>query len=155
MHPVRKKRLLVITAIVLILSAAVGLVMYALQQNINLFFSPSQIAMGEAPLNVIIRAGGMVVKGSVKRNSDTLAVAFDVTDFQYKVTIEYRGILPDLFREGQGIVAQGKLNNDGVFEATEVLAKHDEKYMPPEITEALKNAQRSTGESAESVQSTY
>ena len=155
MHPVRKKRLLVITAIVLILSAAGGLVMYALQQNINLFFSPSQIAMGEAPRNAIIRAGGMVVKGSVKRNSDTLAVAFDVTDFQYKVTIEYRGILPDLFREGQGIVAQGKLNNDGVFEATEVLAKHDEKYMPPEITEALKNAQRSTGESAESVQSTY
>ncbi|WP_369922555.1 cytochrome c maturation protein CcmE [Marinomonas polaris] len=155
MHPVRKKRLLVITAIVLILSAAVGLVMYALQQNINLFFSPSQIAMGEAPRNAIIRAGGMVVKGSVKRNSDTLAVAFDVTDFQYKVTIEYRGILPDLFREGQGIVAQGKLNNDGVFEATEVLAKHDEKYMPPEITEALKNAQRSTGESSESAQSTY
>lgn len=155
MHPVRKKRLLVITAIVLILSAAVGLVMYALQQNINLFFSPSQIAMGEAPRNAIIRAGGMVVKGSVKRNSDTLAVAFDVTDFQYKVTIEYRGILPDLFREGQGIVAQGKLNNDGVFEATEVLAKHDEKYMPPEITEALENAQRSTGESSESAQSTY
>ena len=155
MHSVRKKRLLVITAIVLILSVAVALVMYALQQNINLFFSPSQIAMGEAPRNTNIRAGGMVVKGSVKRNPDTLVVAFDVTDFQHKVTIKYRGILPDLFREGQGIVAQGKLNNDGVFEATEVLAKHDEKYMPPEITEALENAQSSTGESAESVQSTY
>ncbi|RBP81808.1 cytochrome c maturation protein CcmE [Marinomonas rhizomae] len=155
MHPVRKKRLLVILTIALILSAAVGLVMYALQQNINLFFSPSQVAMGEAPRNVNIRAGGMVVKGSVKRNSDTLAVAFDVTDFQHKVTIEYRGILPDLFREGQGIVAQGKLKDDGVFEATEVLAKHDEKYMPPEIAEALKSAQNSTDESAESVQSTY
>ena len=97
--------------------------MYALQQNINLFFSPSQIVMGEALRNTNIRAGGMVVKGSVKRHSDTLAVAFDVTDFQHKVTIEYRGILPDLFREGQGIVALGRLNEEGVFEAIEVLAK--------------------------------
>lgn len=155
MHPIRKRRLLTITAIVLLLGAAVGLVMYALQQNINLFFSPSQIAMGEAPQNANIRAGGMVVKGSVKRNPDTLAVAFDVTDFQHKVTIEYRGILPDLFREGQGIVALGKLNKEGVFEATEVLAKHDEKYMPPEITEALKNTQSSNSVSAESATLTY
>ncbi|WP_417527223.1 cytochrome c maturation protein CcmE [Marinomonas shanghaiensis] len=155
MHPVRKKRLLVITVIVLILSVVVGLVMFALQQNINLFFSPSQIASGEAPRHANIRAGGMVVQGSVKRNPDTLAVAFDVTDFQHKVTIEYRGILPDLFREGQGIVAQGKLNENGIFEATEVLAKHDEKYMPPEISEALKNAQNSMGESKEPAQSTY
>ncbi|NVK72979.1 MAG: cytochrome c maturation protein CcmE, partial [Oceanospirillaceae bacterium] len=102
-----------------------------------------------------IRAGGMVVKGSVKRNPDTLAVAFDVTDFQHKVTIEYRGILPDLFREGQGIVALGRLNEEGVFEATEVLAKHDEKYMPPEITEALKNTQSSNSVSAESATLTY
>ena len=155
MHPIRKRRLLTITAIVLLLGAAVGLVMYALQQNINLFFSPSQIAMGEAPQNANIRAGGMVVKGSVKHNPDTLAVAFDVTDFQHKVTIEYRGILPDLFREGQGIVALGKLNKEGVFEATEVLAKHDEKYMPPEITEALKNTQSSNSVSAESATLTY
>ena len=155
MHPIRKRRLLTITAIVLLLGAAVGLVMYALQQNINLFFSPSQIAMGEAPQNANIRAGGMVVKGSVKRNPDTLAVAFDVTDSQHKVTIEYRGILPDLFREGQGIVALGKLNKEGVFEATEVLAKHDEKYMPPEITEALKNTQSSNSVSAESATLTY
>jgi len=155
MHPIRKRRLLTITAIVVLLGAAVGLVMYALQQNINLFFSPSQIAMGEAPQNANIRAGGMVVKGSVKRNPDTLAVAFDVTDFQHKVTIEYRGLLPDLFREGQGIVALGKLNKEGVFEATEVLAKHDEKYMPPEITEALKNTQSSNSVSAESATLTY
>ncbi|GGN17143.1 MULTISPECIES: cytochrome c maturation protein CcmE [Marinomonas] len=155
MHPVRKKRLLVITVLVLILSAVVGLVMYALQQNINLFFSPSQIVMGEAPRNTNIRAGGMVVKGSVTRHSDTLAVAFDVTDFQHKVTIEYRGILPDLFREGQGIVALGRLNEEGVFEATEVLAKHDEKYMPPEVSEALKNAQSSMDENHASTQSTY
>lgn len=155
MHPIRKRRLLTISTIVLLLGAAVGLVMYALQQNINLFFSPSQIAMGEAPQNANIRAGGMVVKGSVKRNPDTLAVAFDVTDFQHKVTIEYRGILPDLFREGQGIVALGRLNEEGVFEATEVLAKHDEKYMPPEITEALKNTQSSNSVSAESATLTY
>jgi len=144
MHPIRKKRLLVIMLIGIILSAAIGLVMYALQQNINLFYSPSQIAMGDAPRNVNIRAGGMVVKGSVTRDSDTLAVSFDVTDFQHKVTIAYRGILPDLFREGQGIVAQGKLNKEGVFQATQVLAKHDEKYMPPEVTQALKNAQNTT-----------
>lgn len=155
MHPVRKKRLLVITILVLILSTVVGLVMYALQQNINLFFSPSQIVMGDAPRNTNIRAGGMVVKGSVKRHSDTLAVAFDVTDFQHKVTIEYRGILPDLFREGQGIVALGRLNEEGVFEAIEVLAKHDEKYMPPEVSEALKNAQSSMDENHAPTQSTY
>ncbi len=140
MHPVRKQRLFVIMIIAIILSTAIGLVMYALQQNINLFYSPSQIALGEAPRNASIRAGGMVVKGSVKRHSENLSVSFDVTDFQHKVTINYRGILPDLFREGQGVVAQGKLNDDGVFEASQVLAKHDEKYMPPEVTEALKDA---------------
>ncbi|NLQ16569.1 cytochrome c maturation protein CcmE [Marinomonas sp. M1K-6] len=143
MHPVRKKRLLIITAILLILSAAIGLVMYALQQNINLFFSPSQIVMGEAPRNTNIRAGGMVVEGSIKRDPVSLAVSFEVTDFQHRVTIEYRGILPDLFREGQGVVAQGRLNDNGIFAATQVLAKHDEKYMPPEVSEALKNAQNS------------
>ncbi|MEO9274053.1 cytochrome c maturation protein CcmE [Marinomonas sp. 5E14-1] len=141
MHPVRKKRLLVVLIIFMPLGAAVGLVMYALQQNINLFYSPSQIAADEAPYNANIRAGGMVVEGSVVRHPETLAVSFDVTDFQHKVKVEFSGILPDLFREGQGIVAQGKLNRDGVFEATQVLAKHDEKYMPPEVTEALENAQ--------------
>lgn len=141
MHPVRKKRLLVILTILMLLGAAVGLVMYALQQNINLFYSPSQIAVGEAPYNANIRAGGMVVEGSVVRHPETLAVSFDVTDFQHQVRIEFSGILPDLFREGQGIVAQGKLNSDGVLIATQVLAKHDENYMPPEVTEALENAQ--------------
>ncbi|PYF81782.1 cytochrome c-type biogenesis protein CcmE [Marinomonas alcarazii] len=155
MHPVRKKRLFVISAIVLILGAAVTLVMYALQQNINLFYSPTQIVMGEAPRNATIRAGGMVVNGSVKRHSETLAVVFETTDFQHTITIEYRGILPDLFREGQGIVAQGQLNDDGVFIATEVLAKHDEKYMPPEVSEAVKNAQSAMGETKVNSQSTY
>lgn len=141
MHSVRKKRLLVILTILMLLGAAIGLVMYALQQNINLFYSPSQIAAGEAPYNTNIRAGGMVVEGSVIRHSETLAVSFDVTDFQHQMRIEYSGILPDLFREGQGIVAQGRLNSDGVLIATQVLAKHDENYMPPEVTEALENAQ--------------
>ncbi|TYL48471.1 cytochrome c maturation protein CcmE [Marinomonas sp. IMCC 4694] len=140
MHSARKKRLLVVIVILMILSAATGLVLYALQQNINLFFSPTQIAAGEAPQHAVIRAGGVVVNGSVKRDTQTLAVSFDVTDYQYAITIEYKGILPDLFREGQGIVAQGKMRADGVFEATQVLAKHDEEYMPPEVSAALKNA---------------
>ena len=155
MHPVRKKRLLAITAIIIILSAAIGLVMYALQQNINLFYSPSQIATGEAPHNTNIRAGGMVVKGSVKRHSETLEVSFDVTDFQYNVTMIYRGILPDLFREGQGVVAQGKLNDEGVFQADQVLAKHDENYMPPEVSDALKKAQNATQTTTTTEQSIY
>ncbi|MFT6655582.1 MAG: cytochrome c-type biogenesis protein CcmE [Marinomonas primoryensis] len=155
MNPVRKKRLLVIIVITIILSVATGLVMYALQQNINLFYSPSQIATGKAPQNINIRAGGMVVAGSVKRHSETLYVSFDVTDFQHKVTITYQGILPDLFREGQGIVAQGKLNNEGVFQANQVLAKHDENYMPPEVSEALKSAQNATQTKTVTEQSIY
>ena len=144
MHPVRKKRLITISAILVIIGAAVGLMLYALQQNINLFYSPNQIAEGEAPDNVMLRVGGMVVENSVKRDSQTLAVQFEVTDFAHKVTIQYKGILPDLFREGQGIVAQGKLNQDNVLIAQEVLAKHDEKYMPPEIAEALDKAKQKT-----------
>ena len=140
MHPVRKKRMITIAVILVILAAAIGLVMYALSQNINLFYSPTQIAQGEAPYNVTIRAGGMVVEGSVERHSETLDVAFSVTDYQHNVRIQYTGILPDLFREGQGIVAQGKLNENGVLIASEVLAKHDEEYMPPEVTDALEKA---------------
>ncbi|CUB03044.1 cytochrome c maturation protein CcmE [Marinomonas fungiae] len=140
MHPVRKKRMITIAVILVILAAAIGLVMYALSQNINLFYSPTQIAQGEAPHNVTIRAGGMVVEGSVERHSETLDVAFSVTDYQHNVRIQYTGILPDLFREGQGIVAQGKLNENGVLIASEVLAKHDEEYMPPEVTDALEKA---------------
>ena len=138
MHPVRKKRMITIGAIIAILSVAVALMMYALQQNINLFYSPSQIVKGEAPTNMMLRAGGMVVDGSVKRDLTTLQVSFVVTDYESNLEIRYQGILPDLFREGQGIVAQGKLSADNVLMATEVLAKHDEEYMPPEIAEALK-----------------
>jgi cytochrome c-type biogenesis protein CcmE len=137
MTPKRKQRLMVVLFIVVGVSVAVGLTLFALNQNINLFYSPTQIAAGEAPQNTRIRAGGMVVDGSVKRDPDSLFVQFDITDYDKTVTVEYTGILPDLFREGQGIVAQGVMNERGVFSAAEVLAKHDENYMPPEVAEAL------------------
>jgi len=139
-NPLRKKRLLIILAILAGVSIAVALALSALQQNINLFYTPTQIANGEAPHDTRIRAGGMVAKDSLKRTGDSLDVEFVVTDFAKNVTIRYRGILPDLFREGQGIVALGKLNAEGVLIADEVLAKHDENYMPPEVTKALKES---------------
>jgi cytochrome c-type biogenesis protein CcmE len=138
--PLRKKRLLIILAILVGISLAVGLALSALQQNINLFYTPTEIANGKAPVDTRIRAGGMVEQGSLKRFGDSLDIEFVVTDFAKSVTIRYRGILPDLFREGQGIVALGKLGTDGVLVADEVLAKHDEKYMPPEVTKALKES---------------
>ena len=137
MNPLRKKRLIIILAILVGVGAAVALALSALQQNINLFYTPTQIANGEAPLDTRIRAGGMVQDGSLKRSGDSLDVEFVVTDFNKSVTIQYRGILPDLFREGQGIVALGRLNEKGVLIADEVLAKHDENYMPPEVSSAL------------------
>ncbi|WP_313741485.1 cytochrome c maturation protein CcmE [Pseudomonas sp.] len=145
MNPQRKKRLFIILALMAGVALAVGFALSALQQNINLFYTPTQIANGEAPRDTRIRAGGMVEQGSVQRSGDSLDVRFVVTDFNKSVPITYRGILPDLFREGQGIVALGKLNADGVVVADEVLAKHDEKYMPPEVTKALKeNGQAGT-----------
>jgi len=137
---VRKKRLYIVLAILVGAGIAVGLALMALNQNINLFYTPTQIANGEAPQDARIRAGGMVAEGSLKRSGDSLGVEFVVTDFAKNVTIRYRGILPDLFREGQGIVALGKLNADGVLIADEVLAKHDENYMPPEVTKALEDS---------------
>ena len=140
MNPTRKKRLLLIVAVLGGVGLAVGLALSALQENINLFYTPTQIAHGEAPRGQRIRAGGMVVKGSLQRSGDSLDVRFVVTDFSQSVPITYRGILPDLFREGQGIVALGTLNDQGVVVADQVLAKHDEKYMPPEVTKALKDS---------------
>ena len=140
MNPQRKKRLFIILGLLAGVGIAVGLALSALQQNINLFYTPTQIANGEAPLDTRIRAGGMVEKGSLQRSGDSLDVRFVVTDFNKSVPITYRGILPDLFREGQGIVALGKLNAQGEVVADEVLAKHDEKYMPPEVTKALKES---------------
>ncbi len=141
MTPKRKKRLSIILGLVFGTALIVGLVMYSLSENINLFYSTSQIAEGEAPVGARIRAGGMVVDGSVKRATDSLKVQFAITDFEHQVVVEFTGILPDLFREGQGIIAQGKMDANGIFQADEVLAKHDENYMPPEIAESMKNKQ--------------
>ncbi|MEY4769142.1 MAG: hypothetical protein RL637_1781 [Pseudomonadota bacterium] len=138
MNPKRQKRLYIILAIVIGSAAAVGLTLYALNQNINLFYSTTQVAQGQAPQQTRIRVGGMVVKGSVKRSSQSLHVEFQITDYAHPLTVEFTGILPDLFREGQGIIAQGQLAANGTFQADEVLAKHDEKYMPPEIKDSLK-----------------
>jgi len=144
-NPQRKKRLSLIVVLLLGVGLALWFALGALQQNINLFYTPTQIANGEAPRDTRIRAGGMVEKGSVQRSADSLDVRFVVTDFNKSVPISYRGILPDLFREGQGIVALGKLDGNGVVVADEVLAKHDEKYMPPEVSKALKeNGQASS-----------
>lgn len=140
MKPQRKKRLTLILFLVAGVGIAVGLLMYSLSQNINLFMTPTQIAGGEVPVGRTIRAGGLVVVGSVERAPDSLGASFKVTDGMAEVTIRYDGILPDLFREGQGIVALGKLGDDGVFVASEVLAKHDENYMPPEVKHALEQA---------------
>ena len=149
MKPLRKKRLYIVLAILAGVGIAVALALSALQENINLFYTPTQIANGEAPKDTRIRAVGMVEKGSLQRSGDSLDVQFVVTDFARNVTIRYRGILPDLFREGQGIVALGKLDADGVLVADEVLAKHDEKYMSPEVTKALKESgQMSSAEGA-------
>lgn len=137
MNPVRKKRLTIILAIVLGIAATLSLGLYALQENINLFYTPTEIMNGQAPQDARIRAGGLVKEGSVQRNEDALTVTFVVTDGDADVTISYRGILPDLFREGQGIVALGRLNAERVLVSDEVLAKHDENYMPPEVGDAL------------------
>ena len=137
MHPVRKQRLYVVLFIIVFSSAAIGLVAYALRGNINLFFPPAEVAAGKAPIGQPIRVGGMVEEGSVVRSDDSLKVRFKVTDYQASVEIEYVGILPDLFDEGQGAVAAGELNEQGALIAPEVLAKHDENYMPPEVAEAL------------------
>ena len=144
MTPKRQKRLTIILGLVFGTALIVGLVMFSLSENINLFYSTSQIANGEAPVGARIRAGGMVVDGSVKRSTDSLKVQFALTDYENQVTVEFTGILPDLFREGQGIIAQGKMDANGVFQADEVLAKHDENYMPPEIAESMKQKQEAS-----------
>jgi cytochrome c-type biogenesis protein CcmE len=136
MKPRHKRALLIGTGLV-VLAAAVTLVLTAFQQNLVFFFTPSQVAANEAPVGKPFRIGGMVEEGSLKRGGDGLTVQFKVTDTAKSVQVKYTGILPDLFKEGKGVVAQGRLGPDGVFQATEVLAKHDENYMPPEAAHAL------------------
>ncbi|MFK8048044.1 MAG: cytochrome c maturation protein CcmE [Halioglobus sp.] len=140
MHPVRKQRLYLVIFLVVFSSAAIGLMAYALSGNINLFYPPAEVAAGNAPVGKSLRVGGMVVEGSIKRSETSLQIEFELTDYQATVPVVYEGILPDLFDEGQGAVVAGKLDERGVVQATEVLAKHDENYMPPEVADALEKA---------------
>ena len=135
----RHKRIAAIAVGIVALGVATALVLSAFKENLVFFFTPSQIAAHEAPQGRTFRIGGMVEKGSVKREG--VEVRFLVTDTAKSIPVSYRGSLPDLFREGKGVVAQGQLGADGVFRANEVLAKHDENYMPPEAAEAVKRAQ--------------
>ncbi|MDA0794968.1 MAG: cytochrome c maturation protein CcmE [Proteobacteria bacterium] len=140
MNSLRKQRLQVVLLIMLAGVLASGLIIYMLGQNANYFYTPSQIAQGEAPQGVFLRAGGMVVEGSLLRDPDSLAVEFRVTDGNAVLVIQYRGILPDLFDEGEAAIAAGKVDQNLVLQATEVLAKHDENYMPPEVAESMSEA---------------
>jgi cytochrome c-type biogenesis protein CcmE len=124
--------------ILLGVSAAAAFALTAFQDNLLYYYPPSDVAAGKAPVDRVFRLGGMVEEGSVKRETGSMEVRFIVTDFQKDVTVSYSGVLPDLFRDGQGVIARGKLNDDGVFVAHEVLAKHDENYMPPEVAESLR-----------------
>ena len=137
----RHQRMVAIAAGVALVAIAAALVLNAFQGNVVFFFSPSQVAAKEAPLEKTFRVGGMVEKGSLKRRADGLTVEFIVTDTAKSIPVVYTGILPDLFKEGKGVVTQGKLGPDGVFRASEVLAKHDENYMPPEAAHALSKAE--------------
>lgn len=146
MNTVRQKKLMWVIAMLLGVAVAVGLILYAIGQQTDYYFDPSAIKAGQAPEDKRIRAGGMVVSGSVKRDpNDPLNIQFQITDFKSVVPVTYRGVLPDLFAENSGVVATGKLQG-GTFVASEVLAKHDENYMPPEVAKSLKteHAERGT-----------
>jgi len=138
----RHKRFALIGGGIAVLGIATALVLNAFQSNLVFFFTPTQVAAGEAPTGKTFRIGGMVKEGSLQRQPDGLTVRFVVTDTAKEFPVAYQGILPDLFREGKGVVAQGKLGADGLFTASEVLAKHDENYMPPEAQHAVDQAQK-------------
>lgn len=137
----RQKRFVFIAVAVAGVAVAVGLVLYALRGNVNLYFTPTQVFNNEVPSGRSFRIGGLVEAGSVKREKDGLTVNFVITDTHKSIPVVYKGILPDLFKEGKGVVAQGKVAANGVMIAEEVLAKHDENYMPPEAADALKKAE--------------
>lgn len=136
----RHKKLIMIASGVTALGVAVVLVLNAFQSNLVFFFSPTQVVAKEAPIGKSFRIGGLVAEGSVEREDSSTTVRFAITDTAETIPVVYTGILPDLFREGKGVVAQGKVSKEGVFMADEVLAKHDENYMPPEAAEALEKA---------------
>jgi cytochrome c-type biogenesis protein CcmE len=144
----RKQRMILVGLVLTGVAVAVALGLNAFRENIVFFFTPSQVAAAEAPRDRSFRLGGLVQAGSVKREDDGLTVHFVVTDTLKDVPVVYKGLLPDLFREGQGVVTQGKLGADGAFVASEVLAKHDENYMPPEVADTLKKARESAPQTA-------
>ncbi len=150
----RTKRALVVVGAVATLGVATALVLNAFNSNLVFFFSPSQVFANEAPRDRSFRIGGLVEEGSLQREAQGLTVRFAVTDRAQKIPVSYTGLLPDLFKEGKGVVAQGKLGPDGVFRADQVLAKHDENYMPPEAAEALKNAKPGAQQSMSTLSST-
>ena len=137
MNPLRKQRLYALIAVLIGSLLATWLVVSALSENMNLFYSPSEILEVDINENVLIRAGGMVKQGSIKKSKDSLNVRFTVTDYQNELIINYEGILPDLFDENAGVFVRGHLKTDGTFKAIEVLAKHDENYMPPEVAKLI------------------
>ncbi len=138
MTPIKRQRLILILLMVAGIATAVTFALKAFNENLMYFFSTTEVTEGKAPEQAKFRLGGMVVEGSIERPGNGLMVRFVLTDYGKQVTVEYTGLLPDLFREGQGIVANGRLNKDKVFIAEEVLAKHDENYMPPEVADSLK-----------------
>ena len=140
MHPLRKQRLQLVILLVAAAALVVGLVVYMLRENGNFFYTPAQIVSGEAPKSTFLRAGGMVVDGSVVRSDDSLWVQFKITDGVEMLTIEHTGILPDLFAEGEAAIASGKVDENVVLQATQIFAKHDEKYTPPEVADAMNEA---------------
>ncbi|HJL95903.1 MAG TPA: cytochrome c maturation protein CcmE [SAR86 cluster bacterium] len=141
MNPIRKQRIYALVAIVVASIVAIYLVISALSKNLNLFYSPTELVNSELSSETLIRAGGMVREGSIKRSKNSLNVEFIVTDFNSDLIINYSGILPDLFTENAGVVVQGYLIEDGTFKAIEVLAKHDENYMPPEVAKLMEKAE--------------
>ena len=141
MHPLRKQRIYAIVTVLLGVIVALVLVMSALSKNMNLFYSPSELASNNVAPGSIVRAGGMVAPGSIQKSTDSLEVVFLITDFQNSLSVTYNGILPDLFSEDAGVVVKGFLKEDGTFLAEEVLAKHDENYMPPEVAKMLEKTE--------------
>ncbi|MBK7357086.1 cytochrome c maturation protein CcmE [Propionivibrio sp.] len=150
----RHKRIALIIGGLAILGLVVALVLNAFQSNLVFFFTPTQVAAGEAPRGKSFRIGGLVKEGSIKREPDGVTLRFVVTDTEKDMIVAYKGILPDLFKEGKGAVAQGKLGEDGIFIASEVLAKHDENYMPPEATQAVGDAQARAAANKAAVEAT-
>lgn len=134
----RRRRMVLVGLIVLGVGAAVAFALTAFQENLLYYYTPTDVSAGKAPTDRLFRVGGMVPEGSYKRPSGSLEARFVLTDYANNVTVSYTGVLPDLFREGQGVIARGRLGADGVFVAEEVLAKHDENYMPPEVADSLR-----------------